>query len=693
MKLGRRDTAIIISIIIAGVAIRLFPNILNYAWGNDYGIYYYLSQAFLSGRALAYPPNSPWGTDGYQYFPVTYIIVDIVHYITHVPIAVALDYSIPFLGGLTPFLIYMISREIGFDRNISALAGFLLVVSPVQLYQTSQPNYLTTGHFFLLLSIYFFLAYHRKRIFAVPMAISVVLLVLSHQLSTYFFLIAIIGMVFSVNLLSTKWKPRLFSDMLTIELSGTFMISYLLLRVPDMVSFFSKAVHGLGYGAVITLFYALVLGMYFILRRVNSTNVREKTVKIIEKMKLEIAPRRDVALVFVASLTLIGIFFILSIIGFIPKYITYEVLLISLPFIIFISVSVVGVKYFLVENNISEVFGWTMAIIFSMVYSFLSKNTVLIPARSIEYLSEPFCIVAGYVLVKWYQYFRSHKRVRAVKVGQVYGGAASVSSPIAINTPAGITVITMPRTRTVNTIKHYTYTVRRPVENIIVIAAISLVLLMGVASYPMVSDFIPSHTEAITLEDNSTIQYLVQTGNTSLSVATDHQIGILLYSYGYSSPFNNISLLWNSTSWFGAISEITGDNGSYAPLGYVFLNSYMLRYGVWGFNSSQNPNEAAIMVNGSAFTKFFEPPFKLVYENSSTTVNSTTYLFELNWTYLGDRGYNLSFYESLYQYKSIRASAILLSPTSQASELTREYSLSLSPLLTYSPSQPRPRLY
>ena len=693
MKLGRRDIIIIATIIIAGVAIRLLPNVLNYAWGNDYGIYYYLSEAFLSGNALAYPPSSPWGTDGYQYFPVTYLIVDLVHYAFRLPIAESLDYSIPFLGGLTPFLIYLISREVGFDRTTSALAGFLLVVSPIQLYQTSQPNYLTTGHFFLLLSVLFFLAYHRKRIFAVPMVLSIVLLVLSHQLSTYFFLISIIGMVFAVNLLSTKWKSLLTSDMLVIEFSGTLMITYLLLRVPNMVAFFSKAVHGLGYGAVITLFYVLVLGMFFILRRVNSEKIRAGAIKVVQKMKLEIAPTRDLFLVFVASFTLILMFFILRLIGFVPPYISNSAIFLSLPFIIFISISVVGIKYFLIENNIAETLGWSMAIILSLLYSFVSKNTVLIPARNIEYLSEPFCIISGYVLIKWYLYFRSHKRGAGVRIKQTYAEVRQIVAPIAINGPAGVTVVTAPRMGAVRSVRHLTYSARRPVENIIVIAAVSLVLLMGVASYPMVDYFVPSHTEAITIEDNSTIQYLIQTGNKNLSVATDHQIGILLYSYGYSSPFNNISILWNATSWPSAVGEITGDNGSYSPLGYVFLNSYMLRYGVWGFNSSLNPNQAPIMVNGSAFSKFFKEPFQLVYENSSAIDNSTSYLFTLNWTYLGEKGYHLSYYEGLYENKTSNASAIRLSPTSLASELMKEYSLSLSPLLLYSPSQQRPLLY
>ena len=693
MRMERRDIAIISAIIVAGVAIRLLPNILYYAWGNDYGIYYYLSEAFLSGNALAYPPSSPWGTDGYQYFPMTYIIVDLVHYATRLPVNISLDYSIPILGGLTPFLVYAISREVGFDKMTSALVGFLLVVSPIQLYQTSQPNYLTTGHFFLLLSVYFFLAYHRKRVYALPMAVSIVLLVLSHQLSTYFFLISIIGMVFTVNLFSTRWKKKLFSDMMIIELSGTLMIAYLLLRVPDMVSFFSKAIHGLGYGAVVAIFYALVIGMFILLTRVDSERVKGYAVRAIERMKLEVAPKRDVGLVFVAAFALVVIFAALKGTGIIPAYISYSALIISLPFLVFISVSVIGIKYFLVENNVYEVLGWSMAIMLSLLYSFASKNTVLLPARNIEYLSEPFCIIAGYVLIRWYHHFRVQKSERGSRVKQVFSGGQQVTSAIAINSAAGVNIISVPRVRTVDAVRHVTYSARRPVENVVVIAAVSLVLLMGVASYPMVSDFVPSHSEAITLEDNATIQYLVAEGNRSLSVATDHQIGILLYSYGFSSPFNNVSVLWNSTSWHSAINEITGDNGSYAPIGYVFLNSYMLRYGVWGYNSTFNPNEPPIFVNGSSFTKFFKEPFILAFENSSITTNSTTYLFEVNWTYLGEKGYNLSYYEGLYNNRTSSPPATQLSPISQASGQTTVYFPSLSPPSPCSPFQQRQRPY
>jgi len=692
MNQGRKYIALVVGIIISGVAIRLLPNILNYAWGNDYGIYYYLSESFLSSNSLAYPPNSPWGTDGYQYFPVTYLIVDGIHYLFHIPVSLSLDYSIPILGGLTPFLLYLIARETGLDRTTSALAGFLLVVSPIQLYQTSQPNYLTTGHFFLLLSILFFLAYHRKKYFLYPMSASIVLLVLSHQLSTYFFLISITGMVFSVNLLSDRWKNFLFSDVLIIEGTGTLMIGYLLLRIPGMVHFFSKAVGGLGYVGVIILFYAMSLTMFFVLRKVDGKKVRTSAIKAVERLKLGIYPKRDFMLVVVATLAMIVVLIAMIHASLIPSFVTYRAVLISTPFLIFIAVSIIGIKYLLIETKREEVLGWSMAIVLSLLYSFFSRNTVLLPARHIEYLSEPFSIIAAAVLIWWYIHYKERKEeTKEIVVSSTVGGGGYTAVPI--NTPAGVTVVMVPRRSEYREITHYIKSARRPVENLVVIVSVSLVLLMGVASYPMVDNFVPSHTEAMTLEDNATIQYLVQYGNRSLSVATDHQIGILLYSYGFVSPFNNISVLWNSTDWHAAIWELTGNNGSYPPIGYVLLDSYMLRYGVWGYNSSDNPNQPAIMINQSSFKKFFQEPFELLYTNSSTTSNSTAYLFSVNWTYLGEHGYSLPYYYSLYEKNEAGEDAIRLSPTSQVSEPSKACSPSLSPPSLYSPSQQRQQPY
>lgn len=696
MKDRNLEIIIASAIIVSGVVIRLLPNIIYYAWGNDYGIYYYLSESFLTGKSLLYPPNSPWGNDGYQYFPMTYLIVLGVHFIFNIPINTALSYSIPFLGGLTPFLLYLIARELGFQRIVSALAGFLLVVNPVQVYQTSQPNYLTTGHFFLLLSILFFIKYHRNVRYVLPLLASIVLLILSHQLSTYFFLISIIGMVVTVNLLGDKWKNYAFYDFLIIEFTGTTMIAYLLLRIPTMLHFFSKALLGLGYGGILGVFYFFSIVLFIVLQHWNSERFKGRVDNFLKRFRLNIDPRRDIYLTAISMFLIIAVLFVMLAVGAVPSYITAAAILLSSPFILFLSISVVGLKYFLTERNISEVFGWSLAIIGSLLYSIISKNTVLLPARHFEYLAGPFSIISAYVVYRWYMHYREMGHREHISEGQAIDQQRMV--PATMVDPEGRPFFLV-RRQVIREVRG-TYSVKKSVavENLIIIVAISVVLLMGVFSYPITSDFVPSHTEALTFQDEAVIEYLNETGNRSLSVATDHQIGILLKSYGFTSPFNNLSVFWNSTNWTQAVWQITGENGSYMPVGYVLISTYMIQYGVWGYNGSNNPNQPPIYLNRTTFGKFFDPPFSLMYENSSTTQNVSSYLFSVNWTYLNNylesRGMgNLSYYENLYNSKENATGAIQPSPISLISAQMQGCSLSLFLPSPCSPFPSRQLLY
>lgn len=681
MKERNLEIIIASAIIVSGIVIRLIPNILYYAWGNDYGIYYYLSQSFLTGKSLLYPPNSPWGNDGYQYFPVTYIIVLGVHYILNIPLNVSLSYSIPILGGLTPFLLYLISRELGFNRMISALAGFLLVVNPVQVYQTSQANYLTTGHFFLLLSILFFLKFHKNLIYTIPLMLSIILLILSHQLSTYFFLISIMGMVISVNLLSNKWRDYNLYDFLIIEFTGTAMISYLLLRIPSMIGFFSKALLGLGYGGLLGLFYASSIILFEVLQRWDSEKFKKRVDNFLVKLRLNIDPRRDIYLTAISTISIVLVLLLFMAVGYLPSYITLSAVIISLPFILFLAISVVGLKYFLTERNISEVFGWSMAIIGSLLYSIISKNTVLLPARHFEYLAGPFSIISAYVVSKWYFYYRENGSRNSYSENFVTDQEKLLPSPIIDS--EGRLFFLVRRQIIHTTRKSYSIKKSIAVENILLIVIVSVVLLMGVFSYPITSDFIPSHTEALTFQDEAVIQYLNSTGNRSLSVATDHQIGILLKSYGFSSPFNNLSIFWNCTNWTQSIWQISGENGSYMPIGYVLISTYMIQYGVWGYNGTDNPNQPPIYLNATTFGKFFNQPFSLLYENSSATQNISSYLFAVNWTYIDNymnsrNMGNLSYFEKLYENKENLTDFNQPSPISLVSGQMKGYSLSLS---------------
>jgi len=614
---------------IAGIAIRLAPNLLYYAWGNDYGIYYYLSQAFLSGKALVYPPNSPWGTDGYQYFPMTYWIVDFTHIVFRIPINASLNYSIPILGGLTPLLLYFISREMKLSEVTSFIAGMLLAVDPIQAYQTSQPNYLTTGHFFLLLSLLFLIRSQRElkpgKYYYLTYLITL-FLILSHQLSTYFYIISALGIIILGSFLDEVWKRNLMRNIIYLEVTGALFISYIAIRLPNSINLLDGALLGTGYHGIILAFFGSSLILSIL--SYNSELNRSKAFlsRVILNMGLIKNYMRDVWIIIFTTFSIVLILSILILFNYMPSFITYSAVIISIPFFIFMSLGIIGIKYALVDRQIL-LLGWIAPLVGSLIYSLITRNTVLLPARHIEYIVEPMSILAAYVIFNWLMQIREHK---------LESGDKSYKIPIASSMKSG---------------KKYL------AENILVISVVLLVLVLGIMSYVIPSNFVPSHSEAITFQDDAVIQYLNITGNRSFSVATDHQIGILLASYGFVSPFNNLSLFWNSTNWTLAIAQITGENGSYPPIGYVILDTNMIQYGVWGYNGSNNPNQPAISLNNSSLSKFFHQPFILQYENSSLTSNYTSYLFELNWTYINNylmsRGMgNLSYYMSLYEMKN-----------------------------------------
>ncbi len=614
---------------VTGIIIRLAPNVMYYAWGNDYGIYYYLSQAFLSGKALVYPPNSPWGTDGYQYFPMTYWIVDFTHIVFRIPINVSLNYSIPILGGLTPLLVYFISREIKLSELTSFIAGMLLAVDPIQAYQTSQPNYLTTGHFFVLLSLLFLIKSQseiRPGKFYYLTFLSTVLLILSHQLSSYFYFIGALGIIISASFFDKVWKGNLLRNMIYLELTGAFFISYIALRLPNSRNLMNGALLGTGYHGIIIVFFGSTLILSLLSYRAEVQRSLAFLNRLIIKLGLVKNYIRDMWIIFFTTLSIIGILSVLIYLKYLPYFITYNAVIISIPFFIFMSIGIIGIKYSLIDKQII-LLGWLSPLIGSLIYSLVTRNTVLLPARHIEYIVEPMSIVAAYVIFDWLMQIKGHKL--EIK-------------------DAGSKVLFKSSLR---------YGKKYFAENTLVISVVVLVLLLGIMSYVIPSNYVPSHSEAITFQDDAVIQYLNLTGNRSFSVATDHQIGILLASYGFVSPFNNLSLFWNSTNWTLAIYQITGENGSYPPIGYVILDTNMIQYGVWGYNGSNNPNQPTISLNNSSMSKFFHEPFILEYENSSLISNYTSYLFELNWTfinnYLESKGLgNLSYYMNLYEIKS-----------------------------------------
>jgi len=629
----RSEQWLLLVVIIVGVAIRVAPNISYWIWGNDFGIYYYLSRSYVSLNSWIAPPSSPWGIDGYQYFPVTYAIVDAVSSLTGLPVLTSLKYVIPLLGGLTPFLLYCISRELQISRSISFLSAIFLAVDPIQLFQTSQANYLTTGHFFLLLSVLLFIKYHSKLGYFVPAIISSTVLTLTHQLSSYIFLISLIGMIVSVQLYNGLWRRYLRLDIIYTTFTGTFLLGYLILRVPTSRYFLVSAADGLALMWITLSFYTVVITAYSLLRRNGSCCILWK---VMEKLRKNGSTRKNFKELVLLTLAVAVIEISLTILIFTGRYsfISYDSVFLSLPFAIFLGISVLGTKNSLINGEAPAAIGWAIAITVSMTYSAVTSNKTLEVARQVEYLVEPFSIIAGMALYDWlhvpYETESTRYRplpmldlIKDIKIsGTKPDGRWNVNENSHQSSPFPY-----------NTCLHAWHGRR----GIIAVALVSVLFVSLVAtSYSMPSLFVPSINEGATSQDAAAIAYLNSYGNRNLSVATDHQLGIMLYSYGFISPFDKISLLWSSDNWEKAFWELEGGNGSYPRIGYILLDTAMITDGIWGFNGVNNPSQPPIYMSNASFNKFFQEPFKLVFKDSSGDNRFTAYVFAVNMSYIDE---------------------------------------------------------
>ncbi|MCK5300821.1 MAG: phospholipid carrier-dependent glycosyltransferase, partial [Thermoplasmatales archaeon] len=137
------------------IIIRSIPAYLNPAWGVDFGIYYGLTNNFIDSKEFFNPYNG-WG-NSYQYFPVLYAISGISHWITGIGLMEIMPKIAPIFGGLTIPIFYFIVFELLKNRRIAILSAALLSVATFHVYQTSHAAPLTIGHFFMMLSIYFFI--------------------------------------------------------------------------------------------------------------------------------------------------------------------------------------------------------------------------------------------------------------------------------------------------------------------------------------------------------------------------------------------------------------------------------------------------------------------------------------------------------------------------------------------------------
>jgi len=549
-------------ILVTGLAIliRSFPALLNAAWGSDFGIYYGLTNSFVENKEFLNPYNG-WG-ETYQYFPVLYAITGIAHWATGIEVISILPKIAPIFGGLTITILYFIVYEMMKNRRIALLSATLLAVATFHVYQTSHAAPLTIGHFFMLLSIYFFIKFIKKKEFIVPLFVSTFLLIFSHHFTTYFYIISITFMLFaSISSKQSNKKTNLYI-LAYVSLTSAIAFGYwAFIAKPVFYSFIQGKMYLSPYH-IILLYYIFLYGvsLAFIIKK----KYAEKFFTI---PQFEMVTRNTKIVILFFILLAFSLY--ASIMGVPGVYvkITPLALIYSLPMLLLVSISFSGFSDLKKTYGGILIRGWTIALLLSFLYSIVSTN--LLPDRHLEYMIVPLCIPAAIVIKEMLE--RNKKR-------SIKKASLRLVQPV---------------------LKH-------PQFNLMAVIVIGIMCISNMmVAYPTI-DALNSIDERVTQPCISTFEWMKGNVSNISTVASDHRLSMILWAEGFNITYGKTNHTWTAENVTMCYSELKELNITHIVIDDI-MRETIINIDVGKYYQMSN----------ESYEKFISEPFKLIYRNAT----------------------------------------------------------------------------
>jgi 4-amino-4-deoxy-L-arabinose transferase-like glycosyltransferase len=590
-KESDRLTAMLWAVVLGAVVIRSFPGWIYPAWGNDYGIYFGITQDFVDNPQF-FRPYSGWGTS-YVYFPVLYATTAAVHGLTGLDVAFLMPKVAPVFGGLTILIIYLIVKNLFRHREAALLAAAFLAANPFQLYQTSHAAPMTMGHFFLCLSVLFFIMQRKDRFWTGPLYISTALLIGSHHLGTYFYILFVFTALVWRNLQSKEWtenlKEELFYFLATVTLTFCYWI---LIATPVFRADFASALP-IGSWTTVGLFYVLVAAVFAAIPFLR----RSERFRRFTAWKLWWpTPREDavkVGATVAACVAFSAVFTFIPIYGsnftFLPA-----ATLFLMPLFFVLGLSVVGYRYLDRFPDRGYVKAWLLSTTASFLFAVVTRNQAIYSFRHLEYFAYPLSMLAGVAAWEMWGYLGPGAGCRVP-------GAGSKKPP-----------------------GRWT-----PGRKWFAIGLVALVLASGGTAYSVQSTT-SQYEESISPEVFGAADWMKENVHTNLSVASDHRVSQIIWSRGFKVTSDEAYWIFFAEDWTGALGELNGTGKTYGKVGFVVIDDVMREKGV-----QSNLNETPRPITDRYYAKFSQEPFDLLYRSQSADGSKWAEVYSVDWEYIG----------------------------------------------------------
>jgi hypothetical protein len=181
---------------------------LSYAlFGSDTGEYFALTSSLLAtGHLPTGAGYTGWGT-AYPDFPGTFLLAGAGAGALGIDAFSALSIIVPVVAVLSVLPLFLLFRRLYPNDTVALLGAAVASIAMPRLFSIAHPAPLALGDFLCVAALWMFVESRMDRRWYVPLALTGGALVVSHHLSSYFFVISALGGLVLLEL----WRPGLWS--------------------------------------------------------------------------------------------------------------------------------------------------------------------------------------------------------------------------------------------------------------------------------------------------------------------------------------------------------------------------------------------------------------------------------------------------------------------------------------------------
>lgn len=199
-------------LLLAGLALLLvflaLEPYLSYAvFGSDTGEYYRLTATLLSTGHL--PHGAAYGGWGAAYpdFPGIYVLASAGAGALGIDAFSALTIIIPVVAVLSVFPLFLLFRRLYPQDTVALLAAGIASIAMPRLFSIAHPAPLALGDFLCVAALWMMVEGRRDVRWYLPLSLTAGALIVTHHLSSYFFVVTALGAIFLLEM----WRPALWS--------------------------------------------------------------------------------------------------------------------------------------------------------------------------------------------------------------------------------------------------------------------------------------------------------------------------------------------------------------------------------------------------------------------------------------------------------------------------------------------------